>query len=86
MAIEIQRGDLELDMGPKSCKSKYTPSQCYFNGARGVLTFARFGPISSFKSMCFNFSGHICANLEESLIFLPVLVHIIGFNFRCGGK
>ena len=44
MANEIQQVDLALDMGPKFCKSKYTPSQCYFNGARGVLTFNILDP------------------------------------------
>ena len=43
MATEIQQVDLELDMGPKSCKSKCTPSECYFNGAKCVLTNLGFG-------------------------------------------
>ena len=40
MAIEIQRVDLELDMVPKSCKSKYTPGSIEIVFRRGVLTFA----------------------------------------------
>ena len=27
-----------------------------------------------------------CAFCEESMKFLPMLLHSIGFNFRCGGK
>ena len=42
MAIEIQQVDLELDMGPKSYKSKYTPGSIEIALRRGVLTFARF--------------------------------------------
>ena len=42
MAIEIQRVDLELDMGPKSYKSKYTPGSTDIALREGALNFARF--------------------------------------------
>ena len=31
-------------------------------------------------------SHNNCALCEESMKFLPVLLHSMGFNFRCGGK
>ena len=40
MAIEIERVDLELDMGPKFSKSKYTPGSIEIALRRGALTFS----------------------------------------------